>query len=325
MRSTIKDIALRCGVGKATVSRAINNSGYVKEEIKRRILDYVAEVGWEASSAAAALSTGKHHTVGVMVNSIGYYFNHALLERLNQKLLDAGYQTMLTIRSNREELERYRNRQVDGVVIFAPTPDMAETIRGLQDDGVKVVVVGSVWELNCPAVFSDKERVGREAMELCLDSTSRRILYLGMENAAPESCADRGERCLRSGLATAAAGRGRVFDILGSGELERLDAMLRSGDYGACVCYTVQNLIRLYARCRELGVGIPGDLAVVGVEGDDFFAALNPVPTHFVHDYERFAAKVVELLFNEPPHSHAEGIVPYLFVPGQSLGVNSAC
>ena len=36
-RMTIEDIALRAGVGKATVSRVLNNTGYVSEKTRAKI------------------------------------------------------------------------------------------------------------------------------------------------------------------------------------------------------------------------------------------------------------------------------------------------
>jgi LacI family sucrose operon transcriptional repressor len=331
MKITIKDIAEHLGVGKATVSRAVNNSGYVKKEVRERILAYVAEIGWQASSTAATLTTGKSYTVGIVVNSIGYYFNHTLLEQLNQKLFAAGYQTLLSIRHTPDALVKCRHSQVDGVIVFAPSDDMADEIRRLQQVGIRVVTIGCGWERYAPAVVSNKAGAGHQAMSLCLQAGLDRVLYLGLPRGQAirslDDCRNPNEKEMLSGIAAAAAERGAPFDIaadcLGANDRDRLLDVLQTRTYSACICYSVPNLTDLYSCCRELDLKIPDDMSVISIEADNFFHALNPVPTHFIHDYEHFADAAIDLLFNGDCQSADGKIVPYIFVPGESLKTNS--
>ena len=52
MGITIRDIAKHCGVGVATVSRTINNSGYVRADVKERIRNFIQENNWNPSTTA---------------------------------------------------------------------------------------------------------------------------------------------------------------------------------------------------------------------------------------------------------------------------------
>ncbi len=56
MSVTINDIAKRAKVSSATVSRVLNNSGYVKEETRQRILVAIKEMNYTPSAIARSLS-----------------------------------------------------------------------------------------------------------------------------------------------------------------------------------------------------------------------------------------------------------------------------
>jgi DNA-binding LacI/PurR family transcriptional regulator len=70
MSLTIRDIAKGCNVSIATVSRAMNESGYVKVAMKKQILDYARENGWRTSYVAQSLKKGENCTVALLVNSL---------------------------------------------------------------------------------------------------------------------------------------------------------------------------------------------------------------------------------------------------------------
>ena len=52
----IKEIARRAGVSSATISRVLNNSGYVKEETRQKVLKAVEEYNYVPSAIARSLS-----------------------------------------------------------------------------------------------------------------------------------------------------------------------------------------------------------------------------------------------------------------------------
>ena len=48
----IKELAKRVGVSSATVSRVLNNSGYVKEETRKRVREAVEEYNYVPNAIA---------------------------------------------------------------------------------------------------------------------------------------------------------------------------------------------------------------------------------------------------------------------------------
>ena len=67
---TIKEIAKLAGVSPATVSRVINNSGYVKDEVRKRVQKVIDETGYRPNPFAKALHQNKSQTIGVILPKI---------------------------------------------------------------------------------------------------------------------------------------------------------------------------------------------------------------------------------------------------------------
>ena len=63
---SIKDIALRCGVSTATVSKALNGYQDVGEATRQRVLAAAKELGYTANSAARALKTNRSYNIGIL-------------------------------------------------------------------------------------------------------------------------------------------------------------------------------------------------------------------------------------------------------------------
>lgn len=70
MAITISDIAKRAKVSPATVSRVLNDSGYVKEDTRTRILEAIKEMNYTPSAIARSLSKSETNTIGVIVPDI---------------------------------------------------------------------------------------------------------------------------------------------------------------------------------------------------------------------------------------------------------------
>ena len=66
----IKELAKRAGVSSATVSRVLNNSGYVKEETRKKVLEAVEEYHYVPSAIARNLSINDNPSIGVIIPDI---------------------------------------------------------------------------------------------------------------------------------------------------------------------------------------------------------------------------------------------------------------
>ena len=62
----MKDIAKRCGVSTATVSKALNGQPDIGEETRERIVRIADEMGYMANASARALKTNRSYNIGVV-------------------------------------------------------------------------------------------------------------------------------------------------------------------------------------------------------------------------------------------------------------------
>src|SRR5918992_4435226 len=141
--TTIARVAQEAGVGVGTVSRVINGSTAVSEETRRRVLEVVAELGYQPNATAGALSTGRTRAVGVIAP---FFTRPSVIERLRgvaPMLAAAGYQLVLFDVERPEQRDaafRSLIGRVDGLLCISLAPEAAELER-LAAAGMPVVLV----------------------------------------------------------------------------------------------------------------------------------------------------------------------------------------
>src|SRR6185436_6105478 len=178
--TTIARVAQEAGVGVGTVSRVINGSASVSEATRRRVLDVVAELGYEPNATARALSTGRTRSVGVIAP---FFTRPSVIERLRgvaPLLAASGYQLVLF------DVERPEQRtavfrsvigRVDGLLSISLAPPAAD-MRRLEAAGIPVVLVDAAHE-TLPTVTVDDVEGGRMATEHLLELGHRRVAFAG--------------------------------------------------------------------------------------------------------------------------------------------------
>jgi LacI family transcriptional regulator len=164
MRATIRDVALRAGVSKSTVSHVVNGTRFVETETKARVLQAIADLGYRPSTVARSLTTNRTHTIGVIVSDTSNHFFGELIRGIERVMHPARYN--LVVCNTDETLEReehYLNlllaHQVDGIIAAATTH--------------RWEAVESAALQQCPIVFVDRHFEG-------LDDYP----YIGVDNAA---------------------------------------------------------------------------------------------------------------------------------------------
>lgn len=123
-RPTITDVARRAGVSKTTVSHVINQTRFVEEETRQRVLKAIQELNYRPSSVARSLTTNRTETIGVIISDASNHFFGEMLLEIEDVLRPAGYG--LIVCNTAEILEREAHyldlllrQQVDGIIAAA--------------------------------------------------------------------------------------------------------------------------------------------------------------------------------------------------------------
>ena len=93
--ATIDDVAKKAKVSRMTVSRVINNSGYVKEETRLRINQAIDELKFKPNMIAKSLVTRKSRTVAYVMVNISDTFHNLVNKGFEAVAFENGYTTLM--------------------------------------------------------------------------------------------------------------------------------------------------------------------------------------------------------------------------------------
>ncbi|SFI12982.1 transcriptional regulator, LacI family [Lachnospiraceae bacterium NLAE-zl-G231] len=119
---TIKDVADKCGVSTATISRAINNTGYVTNELRSYILQTCQDMGYIPNSTARSLKVNSTCMIGYITSDISNQYHITVAKALEDVVRPSNYNLIVcSTRDNREKEEQYLKlllgRNIDALVI----------------------------------------------------------------------------------------------------------------------------------------------------------------------------------------------------------------
>ena len=103
---TIKDIARRFRCSPSTVSRALNDHPAINEDTRKNIQEYAKEVGYQRNEVSLSLLNKKTATLGVVVPTIGNYYETAVIEGLHTILQPLGYTLNICVTNENYLLEK---------------------------------------------------------------------------------------------------------------------------------------------------------------------------------------------------------------------------
>ena len=184
MALTIKDIAKEAGVSRTTVSRVLNNSGYVREETRQRILEIMEKLNYTPSAIARSLSTNKTNTIGVIVPQINDPFFGEIIRGISEVSTEYDLNIILcntedNIDKEFKFLEVLQKQRIQGIII---TPTLAKSDRNknflkkLKDSGIPIILIdGHVKYTNFSGVFIDHVQGGFDATEALIKEGHKKI------------------------------------------------------------------------------------------------------------------------------------------------------
>ena len=79
--ATLKDVAKETGLTVSTVSRVLNNRGYISEETRKKVYEAMKKLNYRPNEVARSLSKQTTNTIGVIVPHIRHpYFAERILD-----------------------------------------------------------------------------------------------------------------------------------------------------------------------------------------------------------------------------------------------------
>lgn len=180
---TATDVAERVGVSKWTVSRAFTDGASIAPDVRERVLQVAAEMGYSPNLLARSLSTRSTRLVALVVDELGNPNLLHMLDQATRQLQAKGFSSLLLNLSPEygpgAALRLADQFQVDGIMFMGTTLDqelieLAQKIRHIP----LVVVSRDSAMVNIPYVTTDGYAAGAEIADLFLAQGHRRIGYM---------------------------------------------------------------------------------------------------------------------------------------------------
>ncbi|MGC3953509.1 MAG: LacI family DNA-binding transcriptional regulator [Propionicimonas sp.] len=313
----IADVAALAGVSPTTVSRVLNNRGYLSQATKDKVAQAMAELHYRPNEVARALLGQRTRVVGVILPTVALPFFGEVAVSLEHALTERGYRTLLCNSLGRSEVERdyllqLESNRVDGLISGAHN----DTIPEYATTRLPVVTIDRELADHIPNVRADNAAGGRLAAELLLRRGCRRPA-LFTSTSGPRNLREAGYRAV---LAEAGIEPTVVTVRFGTPEPERsrlIDAAL--DELGAAVdgVFATDDL----TACAVLdwagrtGRTVPDDLRVVGFDGTAAVRAAVPWLSTVQQPIRQISRAAVDLLLvqieGEPAGERPSGSVEF--------------
>lgn len=195
MSITINDIARESKVSLATVSRVLNDSGYVKDETKKRVLEVIEKFNYTPSAIARSLSKNITSTIGVIVPDITNPFFGEVIKGISEVAEENNLNIILCdsnddMDKELKSIKILREQRIRGLIISPTSVENdvnSEYLKALNNLGIPVILVdGHLKYSNFSGVFVDNIKGSYDGVEVLIKKGHKDIAVItGRMNSKP--------------------------------------------------------------------------------------------------------------------------------------------
>ncbi len=330
---TVHDVAKRARVAPITVSRVINNSGYISEGTRKRVEDVIKEIGYVPNTLARGLRSKRTNALALVVTDITNPYFTLMARGVEDVAGDSNY---TVIYCNTDEFEakeeKYANilaqRRVDGVLLV-PAGGNDKTVKFFESNGISVVIL-------------DRRVPGVEKDFICSDSVDganllvKLLIRLGHQRIAiitgPKRVSTSVDRVTGYQQALREAGLSEN-ELVYYGEFNQQSgygltrqAMMQSPKPTAIFGANNFILIGIIKALNDLKVNVPEDVSVVGFDDLPESMLVTPfltVATQPAYEMGRLATEILlNRISGHLSNDYQEHILPTEIIERKSTGPN---
>ncbi|GKV65950.1 LacI family transcriptional regulator [Sporosarcina sp. NCCP-2331] len=318
--ANIRDVAQKAGVSVATVSRYLNNKGYISEEAKRVISAAIEELDYRPSLVARSLNTKQATFIGLIVPDIVNPFFPELARAIEDVALAYDYTVVLCNSDEKIEKEiHYLNtlqqKYVSGFIVAASHADVSHYMNV----NVPIVAIDRRIHPSIPVVATDNREGARIGTEYLLENGCRRILCM----KGPSGLGPADDRLL--GFMDAVDGQDIDIEVVecpfqfdASEEVAR--QMLQTHSFDGIFASSDISAAGAMKAAYSLGIAVPEQLQIVGYDGTMLSSQLTPSLTTVAQDLYKIGAlasrMLIKLIEGQKLEEHEVQIPAELIIRG---------
>jgi len=292
-------------VSRTTVSRVINNNGYVSEEARKRVLEVIKKTGYVPSQHAKSLRTKKSKVIGVIIPRINTETSSKVVQGIDQALMEKGYHILLmnTNLDRDKEIEFLKllqSRQVEGIILLATNNDhrLATEIKKIN---IPVIVVGQELPDVPNIVFNDYE-AAKYLTNYLIDKGRKNIAFIGVDekdhavgvlrkkgymDALKEKLIPIEESIIRTATFSIESGYATMKTLFESSVT--IDAVFTATDRLA---------VGAIQYLKENNILIPEQVCIAGIGASDLSKYISPSLTTIEYEYSKAGETAGKLMLN---------------------------
>lgn len=301
-RATIRDVAREAGVSHQTVSRVINGSADVLPETRARVEQAIETLGFRPSAIARSMAQGRTQTLACIAPNLTDYTLASVIEGAELEARQHGYFLLSSSAANPEAFqelveELVGHRRVDGLIIINPYVD--ERYQSVPENFPVVFVGARARDKSFCSVSLDDEKAAYDATRHLLELGHRKIAMV-TGPMAEDCCTDRSNGYTR---ALEAAGLPVDWGLIIEGDWSATsgqDALLALAEEGnlpsAIFAQNDRMALGVLHTARDMGLKIPEQLAVIGVDDMPLSSYFDPPLTTMHQDMPRIGQEATRML-----------------------------
>jgi LacI family transcriptional regulator len=259
----VKSIAQLAGVSPATVSLALNGDSRVADKTRQRVKILADELGYIPNSFGRALQSSKSNLIGFLLSEVNNSYFSEIFQGAGETATEHNYAILAAITHQRHQnetaqLNAFLSKQVEGIIIdtynhatmdnfFADKRHNIPTVflSALPNNSSFIVVKNDDWQTGIIAV-EHLISLGHQQIAFCFSSVLSQERY----QSTFECCR-----------------RNNISDCLEITTTEELQHILQSPSRPtAIIAYSDEHAIQVMHIAMELGLSVPKDLSIIGVD-----------------------------------------------------------
>lgn len=331
-RATIESVAKLAGVSVATVSRVLNNSENVRAKTAEKVRRAIQQLDYMPNQSARNLRRSESSVILTLAPNFSNPYYSKILTGIGDLAQSCGYSVLICntngdADNERQFLRMLETHRADGAIYLA-CHGRHEWLRQHAEQYPLVQCCEYVPELANPSVSIDNYAAAVETVRYLISMGHSRIAMLSADN-------DFISTSLRHrGYMDALKGAGIPYDpdlvgmasgdySYGSGHLTARRLLTRKDRPTAVFCVSDILALSVISCANELGLRVPEDLSVTGIDDVDYTTMFHPYLTTVAQPCYEMGQESVRILLRmlsggpEPP---PRTFLPYRLVCRESAG-----
>lgn len=299
--ATIVDVAKLAGVTPTTVSRVINNRGYISEKTKSKVHEAMDQLSYQPNEIARSLTKQRSNTIGVIVPHISHPYFSKLISNLENEAAKKDYKIILcnskdTATKEKKYLDMCKSNRVDGIILCSGNVEYNMINTG----NIPIVLLEKNFEKGKLGIQCDNYQGGCLATEHLIKCGCKRIVHFSgvideempadnREKAFIDVCSKNEIEYFIKKYDIDTYNQMNYYDYIKAAlnEIEGVDGIFASSDLIAAQVIQV---------CNEIKIRIPEDIKLVGFDDVDISQLTTPRITTVHQPIKEMARLSIELI-----------------------------